>query len=104
MSEILVLSTADSMELADKIATALIEERHAACVNILPGVHSIYRWEGKICRDAEWLLLIKSTADKFEAVRSTICRVHAYQIPEVIAVPIVAGDPRYLEWLKKNSV
>jgi periplasmic divalent cation tolerance protein len=103
MSEIVVLSTADTLELAKKIASLLIEEGEAACVNIVPGVHSIYRWEGKISEDVEFLLLIKSKAEKFESIRSTICRIHTYQTPEVIALPITAGDANYLDWLRKNS-
>jgi periplasmic divalent cation tolerance protein len=103
MNEILVLCTADTMDLAKKIASALIEEREAARVNIVPGIYSIYRWEGRINEDAEFLLLIKSKAEKFEAIRSTICRIHTYQTPEVIALPITAGDANYLDWLRKNS-
>jgi periplasmic divalent cation tolerance protein len=103
MSEIIILSTTDTMELAKKIASALVEEREAACVNIVPGMHSIYRWEGKLSEGAEFLLLIKSKAEKFEAIRSIICRIHTYQTPEVIALPITAGDSNYLDWLRKNS-
>jgi periplasmic divalent cation tolerance protein len=103
MSEIIVLSTADTLELAKKIASALVEDHEAACVNIVPGIHSIYRWEGKINEGAEFLLLIKSKAEKFEAIRSTICRIHTYQTPEVIALSIAAGDANYLDWLRKSS-
>jgi periplasmic divalent cation tolerance protein len=99
MNEILVLSTADSLELAKKIASALIVEREAACVNIIPGIRSIYRWEGKVNDDEEFLLLIKSTDDRFEAIRARICLLHTYKTPEVIAIPITAGDSNYLNWL-----
>ena len=100
MSEILVLSTTDTLELARKIANALVEEHEAACVNIIPGVRSVYRWEGSLCDEAEFLLLIKSTSEKFESIRSRIRLLHTYQVPEVIAVPITAGDPLYLAWLR----
>jgi periplasmic divalent cation tolerance protein len=90
------------MESGEQIADALVESREAACVNIISGVRSIYRWEGKLCRDAEFLLVIKSVAEKFEAVRETIRRMHTYQVPEVIAVPITAGDAEYLSWLRKS--
>jgi periplasmic divalent cation tolerance protein len=99
MNEILVLSTADSLELAKKIAFALIEEREAGCVNIVPGIRSIYRWEGRVNEDEEFLLLIKSTDVRFEAIRARICLLHSYKTPEVIALSITAGDFNYLNWL-----
>jgi periplasmic divalent cation tolerance protein len=99
MKAIIVLSTTDSLELGEKIAMALLEEREAACVNIIPGIHSIYRWEGKVCNEKEYLLIIKCSADSFEAVRSRIRLLHTYQVPEIIAIPVVAGDPAYLSWL-----
>ena len=103
MDEIVVLTTADSPELARRIAAALVEEREAACVNILPGVRSIYRWEGKVADDAELLLVIKTTRDRFEAVRRRIRSLHTYELPEVVAVSIGAGDPDYLKWLRENA-
>ena len=99
MNEILVLSTTDSMELARKIASALVEAREAACVNIVPGVVSIYKWQGEDCESQEWLMLIKSSAQRFEAVRSRIRSMHSYHVPEVIALPVAAGDPDYLRWM-----
>ncbi len=102
MNEILVLTTADSDDLAKKLASALVENREAACVSILPSVRSIYRWEGRICDDAERLLIIKTTAERFEAVRDRIRELHTYQVPEVVAVPIAAGDAAYLRWLSEQ--
>lgn len=99
MNAILVLSTTDSLELAHKIASALVEAGEAACVNILPGIRSIYRWEGKICDEREFLMFIKTSAEQFEAIRSRIRQLHTYQVPEIIAVPISIGDPDYLSWL-----
>jgi len=103
MSEILILSTTDTMELAQKIASALVQAREAACVNIIPGIRSVYIWEGKECDELEFLLLIKSSAEKFEAVRARIRQLHSYQVPEIIAVPISAGDPDYLAWLRSSA-
>lgn len=102
VSEILVLSTTDSMELARRIASALVEAREAACVNIVAGVVSIYRWQGEDCESQEWLMLIKSSAERFEAVRARIHSMHSYQVPEVIALPIVAGDTDYLRWMAEQ--
>jgi periplasmic divalent cation tolerance protein len=103
MSAILVLSTTDSLELARKIASALVEAGEAACVNIVPGIRSIYHWEGKTCDEGEFLMLIKSSAERFEAIRSRIRQLHSYQVPEVISVPISDGDPDYMTWLEQNS-
>jgi len=99
MGEILIVSTANTMELASKIARSVVEEGSAACVNIVPAIRSIYRWEGKICDDAELLLLIKTVDSKFELVQENIRRLHSYDTPEAIAIPITAGDPDYLNWL-----
>jgi periplasmic divalent cation tolerance protein len=103
MSEILVLSTADSIGLAQKIASALVEAREAACVNIVPGMQSVYHWQGKLCNEAEILLIIKSTAELIDAINATIHRLHSYQVPEVIAVPIANGDPAYLKWIRDST-
>ena len=102
MSELVIFSTTDSEELARRIASALVEAREAACVNILPGISSIYRWEGQTCDSQEWLLLIKAPAERFEAVRTRIRAMHSYQLPEVIALPIAAGDPEYLRWIRQG--
>ena len=99
MNEILVLSTADSTELAHKLALALVDAGQAACVNIVPGIRSIYRWQGKVCDEAEVLLLIKTTRELFDAVCSTIRGLHTYEVPEMIALPLTAADPKYRAWL-----
>jgi periplasmic divalent cation tolerance protein len=101
MNPIVVLTTTDSSELAQQIATALVQAGEAACVNIVPGIRSIYRWEGQLYDEGELLLVIKSTAERFEEVRSRIRQLHSYQVPEVIALPITAGDPDYLGWLSQ---
>jgi periplasmic divalent cation tolerance protein len=104
MNTIIVLSTTDTPELAEKIAAALVDAREAACVNIVPGVRSIYRWEGKVCKESECLLLIKSSAGKFEAIQKRIRLLHSYQVPEIIALPVSDGDPEYLKWLQSSLV
>lgn len=102
MNEIVIFCTVDSAELGEQIAAALVESHEAACVNIISGVRSIYLWKEKLCRDTEFLLVIKSVSGKFEAVRKRIRLMHTYQVPEVIAVPVAAGDADYLSWLRKS--
>jgi periplasmic divalent cation tolerance protein len=102
MNEIIVLSTTDTLERAQEIAAALVNAREAACVNIVPGIRSVYRWEGKVCNEGEFLLLIKSSAEKFEAVRNRIRQLHSYQVPEIIALPVADSDPAYRTWLRAS--
>jgi periplasmic divalent cation tolerance protein len=103
MEEILVFSTTDTPELAHRIALSLVDSGVAACVNIVPGIRSIYRWQGKVCDESEQLLLIKTTGRRFEEVRSAIRKLHTYQVPEIISVPISAGDHEYLRWLASQT-
>ena len=95
----IVLSTAGSEPEAHKIARHLVEQELAACVNILPRIESIYRWQAKVETNREWLLLIKTTAEKFPAVRDAIRELHSYELPECVAVSIEDGSPEYLQWL-----
>jgi periplasmic divalent cation tolerance protein len=95
----IVLSTAGSEEEARKIAHELVERRLAACVNIIPQIESVYRWQGKIESSREWLLLIKTTAEHFEKVRDAIRELHSYDLPECIALAIEDGSAEYLGWL-----
>ena len=80
MSEILVLSTTDTLELAQEIASALVRAQEAACVNIIPGIRSVYYWEGKECNDQEFLLLIKSSEERFDDIRARIRQIHTYSL------------------------
>jgi periplasmic divalent cation tolerance protein len=98
----LVLSTAGSEEEARKIANALVEQKLAACVNIIPQIESIYRWQGKVESSREWLLLIKTSAEKFGAVRDAIRELHSYDLPECIALAIDDGSSAYLGWIKDS--
>lgn len=100
---ILVLATAGSEAEAETIAKALVEERLAACVNIVSPLRSIYRWEGKIADDREWLLVIKTQAERFLDLETKIQALHSYQVPEVIALPIVQGAEGYLRWLRQET-
>ena len=99
MDHCVVLVTVSSESEAKTIAHTLVEERLAACVNIIPGLTSIYRWEGNICEDRELLLVIKTQGQKVVALRERIVHLHSYAVPEVIALAIADGSARYLEWL-----
>ena len=94
-----VLSTAGSEQEARKIAHHLVEHQLAACVNIVPGIESIYRWQGKVETAREWLLLIKTTTEKFPAVRDAIRKLHSYDLPECIAIQIEDGSAEYVQWI-----
>jgi periplasmic divalent cation tolerance protein len=96
---IVVLCTCPDEATGESVATTLIEERLAACVNRIAGVASTYRWQGKVCRDSEQLLLIKTTRERFDALRARIVALHPYELPEVIAVDIALGSTPYLEWI-----
>jgi len=101
---IVVLVTASGAEEADKIADALVGGKLAACVNVLPGVKSIYNWKGKRCRDEEVLLLIKSTSTLFPRIRDTVQALHSYEIPEMIALPVRHGSKEYIHWLRESVI
>jgi periplasmic divalent cation tolerance protein len=98
----IVLTTCGSLEEARKIAHALIERRLAACVNIVPQVESVYRWQGKVETATEWLLLIKTTAGMFPRVRDALHELHSYETPECIAIAIEDGSAAYLEWIGES--
>ena len=102
MDTIIVLSTTDTLESAEAIASALVDAREAACVNIVPEIRSVYRWEGKVCSESECLLVIKSSSEKFAAIQKRIRSLHNYQVPEIIAVPVSEGDSEYLKWLQDS--
>ena len=95
----LVLTTCGSPEEARRIANELVERRLAACVNIVPQIESVYRWKGEVETATEWLLVIKSTANRFEQVRDAIGKLHSYDVPECLELAIEDGNPAYLEWI-----
>jgi periplasmic divalent cation tolerance protein len=98
----IVLSTAGSEDEARKIARGLVERQIAACVNIVPRIESIYRWQGKVESCTEWLLLIKTTIERFPAVRDAIRELHSYDLPECVSINVEDGSPEYLQWLEDS--
>jgi periplasmic divalent cation tolerance protein len=100
--KIVVLSTCDSEDEAAQVARALVEKRLAACVNIVAGARSIYRWKDSIEDSPEWLLVIKSRRGLFDSLRAEIAKLHTYEVPEVIALPVVEGSETYLAWLDRE--
>jgi len=96
---VVVLSTAGSQDEAERIATALVEERLAACVNVVPGLTSIYRWQGAVERASEVLLVVKSRRALVDRLIARLRVLHSYDVPEAIVLPIERGAPSYLRWL-----
>jgi periplasmic divalent cation tolerance protein len=104
MQTLLVITNCPDEDSANSIALALVESRLAACVNILPRMQSIYRWQGNIESAPEILLLIKSTAAAYPALESRIRELHPYEVPEIVALPIDRGLPEYLNWVAVETL
>ncbi len=104
MSEaILVMVTCGSSQEAEKIAQLLLEERLVACVNIAGRIRSLFHWEGAIARESESLLLMKTRAECFDELSRRVKEVHSYEVPEIIAMPIMVGNPDYLDWIREST-
>ncbi len=100
--KVVAYTTCSDKAEAEKLARHLVEERLAACVSVLPGVQSFYRWQGKIEVDDEILLMIKTSRDLVDEVRRALDQLHSYDLPELIVVPVVDGSPNYLAWLERE--
>ncbi|MBI3324231.1 MAG: divalent-cation tolerance protein CutA [Candidatus Omnitrophica bacterium] len=96
---VVVFLTCPSTKVARRIAQTLIAQRLAACVNILPGVDSVFWWEGKVDRARETLLIIKTTRARFRELQPAVRRSHPYDVPEILALPVAVGSPAYLDWV-----
>ena len=99
----LVLTTAGSREQAESIARELVERKLAACVNVIPGMTSFYRWRGELQREGEVLLVVKSRRGLFDRLAARVRELHSYQVPEIIALPVIVGDEDYLRWLSEAT-
>ena len=98
-----ILVSVGSREEGERIAAALVGEQLAACVNIIPNVHSVYRWKGAVQHDEEHPVLIKTTTERYAALESEMRAQHPYELPEIIAVPIERGLPAYLDWVAAET-
>lgn len=103
MQAIVVVTTVGTEEQAYLIARELVGRRLAACVNIFPGVRSIYRWKGRICKDGELVLIIKTLDSEFDAVAATIKELHNYELPEILSFNVTHGEQRFLEWIAGST-
>ncbi len=100
--KIVVLVTAASLRESTKIARQLVEAKLAACVNITQPIRSIYRWQGKMADEREFLLIIKSTRELFPEIKAAVSKIHSYQTPEIICLPIIDGSENYLQWVSDS--
>ena len=99
---IVILITTKNVSEANRIASALVEDRLIACANIIKGVQSLFRWQGKVDRASETLLILKSEKKNFSKVVGAVKKLHSYEVPEIIALPIIDGNKDYLKWIKKS--
>jgi periplasmic divalent cation tolerance protein len=98
---IVFCTCADDQE-ALRLANTLVERRLAACVNVLPRVQSVYRWQGEVKLESEYLLLMKTTEERFSALRDTLTELHSYEVPELLAIPVWGGSDKYLAWIQES--
>ena len=96
---IVVVTTVGTEDEANRLARELVSRRHAACVNIIPVLRSVYRWQGKVSEDSEYLLVIKTAAEEYPAVEVAIQELHSYELPEILAFRVSDGEPGFLDWI-----
>ena len=100
---LVVLVTCPNRRAAETIGRTLVEERHAACANVVPGLTSTYRWQGKICRESEVLVLLKTRRSCFPTLARRVRQLHPYSVPEIVALPVVLGSRTYLAWVAEST-
>ena len=103
MEYIVIFITTSNTEEAQKITNALVTKKLAACGNIVSPVHSIFQWKGELCKEEEALLILKSTTKNFQEIKAVVKKLHSYEIPEIIALPIIAGSQQYLQWIADET-
>lgn len=99
MAALVVVTTVGTEEQANLIASELVVRRHASCVNVVTGLRSVYRWQGKICRDTEFLLIVKTLETEYPAVEAAIQELHSYELPEILAFKVCRGEQNFLNWI-----
>lgn len=99
---IIVFVTVPGLREGSRISRAILKSRLAACVNVIPGVQSMYQWEGKIVRDKEAMLVMKTTRLRYRELEQKIKKLHPYEVPEVIAIPLICGSSQYIEWVTRE--
>jgi periplasmic divalent cation tolerance protein len=102
VAALVVLTTVGTEEEASSIARELVCRRHAACVNVIAGVKSTYRWQDKVCRDSEYLLVVKTDASEYAAVERAIQELHSYELPEILAFEVTGGEASFLAWIASS--
>lgn len=100
---VVALSTAPSREVAERVASTVVEERLAACANIVPGITSIYRWQGEVQKDVETLIVFKTTERVLAALERRIVELHPYDVPELVSLPVGGGHEPYLAWVRAET-
>ena len=98
-----VETTVDDRAGADRVAGSVVEHRLAACAQVSGPIRSFYRWEGAVQADEEWMVVIKTAADRLDALVAHVIEVHPYDVPEIVAVPVTGGNPSYLDWVREES-
>jgi periplasmic divalent cation tolerance protein len=99
---LVVVTTVGTEEEAYQLAEELVARRHSSCVNIVPVHRSVYRWQGKVCDDREFLLVIKTLEQEYEAVEATVQELHSYELPEILAFRVSRGEARFLDWIAQS--
>ena len=102
MEYIIVFITVPNFDVGEKIGSTLVEEKLAACVNITSQIKSLYFWKGNVENDSEYLLIIKTRKDKFENLEKRVKEIHPYEVPEIVAIPIILGSKDYLDWIDET--
>lgn len=103
MNPIVVITTVGTEEQANTLARELVARRQAACVNVVNGLKSFYRWQGKVCHDTELMLVVKTVDSEFDAVAATIRELHSYELPEILSFVVGQGEERFLAWIAEST-